>query len=164
MTGQSFSLIPFSETNVPDISIQGKIHRQNNVLAIHYMVRGNIEDILLPSPSINPTRKEELWTTTCLEFFLAVKDSPEYWEFNFSPSGDWNIYHIDTYRRNGFREEMLIQRLQFEPHKNMSSFFLNAAVDLNSIIRVEQILEAKHTGHLRIPRQKRIFTREQVLS
>jgi|SRR5688572_27306977 len=141
MTGQSFSLIPFSETNVPDISIQGKILRQNNVLIIHYMLHGKTEDIFLPSPSINPTRREELWTTTCLEFFLAVKDSPEYWEFNFSPSGDWNIFRMDAYRQIGFKEETLIQHLSFKVQKDIDVFALNAGIDLDPIVRPGQVLE-----------------------
>ena len=95
MTELPFSLIPFLDANVPDITIKGKILRQNNLLTIHYALTGKIEDIFLPSPTVNPTRKEELWKNTCLEFFLAVKDSSGYWEFNLSPSGDWNVYRMD---------------------------------------------------------------------
>ena len=146
MTGQPFSLIPFPGTNVPDITITGKILRQNNVLTIHYALHGKIEDIFLTTPSVIPTRKEELWKTTCFEFFLAVKDLLQYWEFNLSPSGDWNVYHMDTYRRIGFREETLIQRLQFETQYEMNRFLLNADVDLNSMIQVEQLLEVGVTA------------------
>lgn len=146
MRGRPFSLVPFPDTNIPDIAIDGEILRQKNVLTLHYTLTKNIEDIFLPPPSLNRTRKDDLWKTTCFELFLAIKDLPEYWEINLSPSGDWNIYHMDTYRRIGFREETLIQRLQFETHKSMSSFLLNAAVDLNSIIRVEQILEVGVTA------------------
>ena len=141
MTGQSFSLIPFRNPNIPDITIKGEILRQDNLLTIHYALTGTIEDIFLPSPSVNPTRKEELWKTTCLEFFLAIKGFPHYWEFNISPSGDWNIYRMDAFRRIGFREEMSIQRLQFETQKAANGFVLDAAVDLNPIIQAEQILE-----------------------
>lgn len=141
MTGQSFSLIPFRNPNIPDITIKGEIFRQDNLLTIHYALTGKIEDIFLSSPSVNPTRKEELWKTTCLEFFLAIKGLPHYWEFNISPSGDWNIYRMDAYRRIGFREEMSIQQFQFNMQKHTNNFLLNAAVDLNPIIQAEQILE-----------------------
>lgn len=146
MTGRAFSLIPFPDPNIPDITIQGKILRQNNLITIHYALRGSLENIFLPSPSVNPTRKEELWKTTCFEFFLAAKDSPEYWEFNLSPSGDWNVYRMDAYRRIGFREETLIQRLQFETQKDKNGFLLAADVELKSMIRVEQILEVGITA------------------
>ena len=88
MTELPFLLIPFLDANVPDITIKGKILRQNNLLTIHYALTGKIEDIFLPSLSVNPTRKDDLWKTTCLEFFLAVKNLPQYWEFNISPSRD----------------------------------------------------------------------------
>ena len=146
MTGQSFSLIPFPNPNSPDITIQGKILRQNNLITIHYVLRGRLENIFLPSPIVNPTRKEELWKNTCFEFFLAVKDSSGYWEFNLSPSGDWNVYRMDAYRRIGFREETSIQRLQLETQKDTNGLLLAADVDLNSIIRIDQILEVGITA------------------
>lgn len=141
MTEQSFSLIPFPNTNVPDITINGKILRQNNLLTIHYALTGEIKHIFLPSLSVNPTREDNLWKATCLEFFLAVKDSPEYWEFNLSPSGDWNVYVMDAYRQVNMREETRIQRLQFERQKHTNDFLLSTAVDLNPIIQIEEILE-----------------------
>jgi len=146
MTERPFSLIPFRDPNIPDITITGKILRQINLLTIHYAVTGKTGDIFLPSLSVNPIRKADLWKTTCLEFFLAVKGLPHYWEFNLSPSGDWNVYHIEAYRRIGFREETSIQRLQFGTRKVEYGFALNAAVDLNPIIRVGQILEVGVTA------------------
>ena len=137
---------PISRCNIPDITIKGKIIRQSNLLTIHYALTGKIEDIFLPSLSVNPTRKDDLWKTTCLEFFVAIEDLPQYWEFNISPSGNWNVYHMDAYRRIGFREETSIQQLQFEMQKLTNVFQLNAAVDLNPIIRVEQILEVGVTA------------------
>jgi hypothetical protein len=141
MTGRPFSLVPFPDTNVPDIAIDGEILRQKNVLTIHYTLTKNIEDIFLPPPSLNRTRKDDLWKTTCFELFLAIKDLPEYWEINLSPSGDWNIYHMDIYRRIGFREETLIQHLPFEVQKDSDVFALKAAIDLDPIVRAGQILD-----------------------
>jgi hypothetical protein len=141
MTGRPFSLIPFPDTPVPGIVIAGEILRQKNVLTIHYTLPQKIEDIFLPSPSFNPTRKDDLWKTTCFEFFLAIEDLPEYWEINLSPSGDWNLYHMDAYRRIGFREETLIQHLPFKVQKDIDVFALNAAMDLDPIVRAGQVLE-----------------------
>jgi hypothetical protein len=141
MTGRPFSLIPFPDTHVPDIVIAGEILRQKNALTIHYRLPQKIEDIFLPAPSFNPTRKDDLWKTTCFEFFLAIEDLPEYWEINLSPSGDWNLYHMDTYRRIGFREETFIQHLPFRVQKDIDVFALNAAMDLDPIVRAGQVLE-----------------------
>jgi hypothetical protein len=146
MMEQSFSLIPFPDPAVPDLTIKGGLVRQDNLLGIHYALHGKIENILLPTLSVNPTRKEELWKATCFEFFLAVKDLPQYWEFNLSPSRDWNVYRMDAYRRIGFREEMSIQQLQFEVQKDTNGFLLKMAIDLNPIIRLEQILEVGVTA------------------
>ena len=141
MTEQSFSLIPFPDPAVPGLTIKGGLVRQNNLLGIHYALHGKMEDFLLPTLSVNPRRKEELWKATCFEFFLAVKDLPQYWEFNLSPSRDWNVYRMDAYRRIGFRAETSIRQLQIDVRKHKNGFLLNATVDLNPIIKVEQILE-----------------------
>ncbi|HEX9331661.1 MAG TPA: DOMON-like domain-containing protein [Anaerolineales bacterium] len=146
MTGQSFSLIPFPAQSIPEITITGQISRQNNLLALHYSLAGNLAAVFLPPALLNPSRKDELWKTTCFEFFLAIKDQPQYWEFNLPPSGDWNVYQMDAYRRINFREEASIQRLQFEVRKEAELFILSAAVNLSSIIHESQILEVGITA------------------
>ncbi len=146
MIQHSFSLIPFPASNAPKITITGVIARQNDVLALRYFLTGNIEEVFLPSLSAHPGRKDELWKTTCFEFFLAIKDQPRYWEFNMSPSGDWNIYRMDAYRRIGFREETSIQRLEFEAREEANTFTLDATVDLTSILPESALVEAGITA------------------
>jgi hypothetical protein len=141
MTERSFSLIPFPARNIPHITIKGRISRQSNILTLHYSMVGNMDEIFLPSLSVHPIRKDELWKTTCFEFFLAIKDQPQYWEFNMSPTGDWNVYRMEAFRQVGFREEAAIQQLPLEIKKNTADFVLDAVVDLNSIIQGEQSLE-----------------------
>lgn len=140
MTGQSFSLLPFPAPDIPEITITGNISRQDNLLTLHYSVAGNIRDILLPSPLAHPSRKDELWKSTCFEFFLAIKDQPQYWECNMSSSGDWNVYRMDAYRRVGFREETSMQRLQFEVGNEAGILTLNAAADLSALVHQSQSL------------------------
>ena len=146
MTGQLFSLIAFPDPDIPDIVITGKILRKNSIFSIHYALTGEIKDIYLPSLSIHPTRKDDLWKDTCFEFFLAIKDLPQYWECNISPSGDWNVYHLDAYRRIGFRSETAIQQLQFAAQRTENGLILNAAIDLDPIIRLGQVLEVGVTA------------------
>jgi len=141
MTKYSFSLIPFPAPNLPQISITGEISLKDNIVHLHYSLSGKIENILLPPTIANPTRKDELWKATCFEFFLAIKNQPQYWEFNLSPSGDWNVYYMDAYRRVGFREETAIQRLPFEVWNEEGEFHLNARVDLHPILPPDQFLE-----------------------
>ncbi|HLO13670.1 MAG TPA: DOMON-like domain-containing protein [Anaerolineales bacterium] len=147
MTQQTFSLVPFPASNIPGITITGKIARQNNIIALHYSLTGNLDNIFFPSPSEPPGRKNELWKTTCLEFFLAIQDQPGYWEFNMSPSGDWNVYHMDAYRRVGFTEETSLQCLRFVPNRNEADIFtLEATVDLSPIIEQSQLVEVSVTA------------------
>src|SRR5215207_2575739 len=137
MTGQAFSLVPFPAPNIPAMHITGNIALQNHVLVLNYLLGGNIAEVLLPPVSPNPGRQDELWKATCLELFLAIKDQPGYWEFNLSPSGDWNVYRMDTYRRLGFREERGISQLTFETKEESNGYSLHVPVDLSSIIRPE---------------------------
>jgi hypothetical protein len=146
MTQQSFSLIPFSAHNIPNVTITGKISLQSNLLALHYSLEGKVKDVFLPPTSSDPSRKDELWKSTCFEFFLAVKDQPEYWEFNMSPSGDWNVYHMDAYRRVGFREESSTQQLQFKIQEETDMFSLDAAINLSPMIELDQLLEVGITA------------------
>ena len=149
MTGRSFSLIPFPAPDIPEIAITGTVACQSNVLTLQYALVGNIKTIFLPPPSENPARKAELWKTTCFEFFLAIQDQPQYWEFNLSPSGDWNVYHMDAYRRIGFREETSIQQIRLKGKEEAGTFTLDAEVDLTSIVRADQRLEVGVTAVIR---------------
>ena len=134
MTEQSFSLIPFPNPHLPDIQITGRISRQAKFLNICYSMAGNISNIHFPRISNPPKRRDELWKATCFEFFITQPDDPQYWEFNLSPSSDWNIYHMDAYRRLGFREETSIQRLPFSVQREPGCLSAEATVDLSPII------------------------------
>lgn len=143
---QIFSLIPYSADNLPQVQITGEIERMENRLSVHYAVTGKINSILILTSSTFPSRRHDLWKATCFEFFLAVKDQPVYWEFNLSPSGDWNAYAMDAYRRIGFREETRIEAIQFKVENEAGGFGLRAEVDLNPLFGEEQILEAGITA------------------
>ncbi len=146
MTEHSFTLVPFPDSNIPEIKIAGRISRKTNFLTVHYELTGNTEDILLPSAALHPIRKDELWKATCFEFFLVFPNEPQYWEINMSPSGDWNAYHMDAYRRVGFREEMAIQWLQFIYQREADCISVEAALDLNAMIREDNSIQAGVTS------------------
>jgi hypothetical protein len=141
MNEQSFLLIPFPEVAAPDVSITGNVSRQGNMLAVQYSLVGNIDEIALPARPEHPSRRDDLWKKTCFEFFLAVEKQPHYWEFNLAPSGDWNVYRMDTYRRIGFREETSIQGLQLETQTLPDLITLKATVDLSSILEVDDLCQ-----------------------
>jgi hypothetical protein len=146
MTEHSFSLIPFPDACIPAIKITGRITRNNNLLSIHYSLSGDVDAVLLPGASAQPTRKNDLWRMTCFEFFLALPAQPHYWEFNMSPSGDWNIYRMDAYRRVGFREETSFQRLPFSLKKDAGRISIDVEVGLDPIIQIDMPIQAAVTS------------------
>jgi hypothetical protein len=58
-----------------------------------------------------------------------------------SPSGDWNVYKMDAYRRVGFREESSIQRLPFSFRTEEDCISVEAAVDLSCMIAIENEIQ-----------------------
>jgi hypothetical protein len=132
-------LIPYPVSESPEIQITGEMDRTENRLSVRYAIHGEVDDILLPAPAV-PARKDNLWKATCFEFFLAIPGLPEYWEFNMSPSGGWNVYHMDAYRGIGFREEAAFPQLPFEFQKD-DGCLLDISIDLTPIIRLEQSLQ-----------------------
>lgn len=141
MTEHLFSLIPFAAPAIPAITLGGRISLQNSLLVLHYLLVGNLDEVRFPPSSPSLSRKDDLWKATCFEFFLAVRDEPGYWEFNMSPSGDWNVYRMDAYRRIGFREETKIPQLPFEIKRDVDRFWLDIAVDLTPLVRPKQELQ-----------------------
>ena len=66
-------------------------------LSLKYVIEGDLTRVVLPDPCV-PGHRDELWQHTCCETFLAQDGQPGYYEFNFSPSTEWAIYHFDAYR------------------------------------------------------------------
>jgi hypothetical protein len=137
---KSFNLIELMGDRASNLKISGHITRSSHILSISYQVHDPTSVILMPPPADLPLRKHNLWEETCLEFFLRVKDSEPYWEFNFSPSGHWNVYHFDAYRQ-GMREEIAFATLPFRVHMQPDFLSLVVELDLQSIIQSEQILQ-----------------------
>ncbi|MCC5650529.1 DOMON-like domain-containing protein [Nostoc sp. XA013] len=145
MNQQTFSLQPFPSTkSLPNLKIAGNIARNGNKLTICFMLGGDLKEIVIPSPSNIPSRKHELWQDTCFEFFLSIKDSARYWEFNLSPAGHWNVYRLDGYRQ-GMQEETAFENLPFNVQNKSDGLTLALDVDLNKIISAEQAIEVAIT-------------------
>lgn len=138
---RAFTLKPFklSESN-SNINITGNIVRNDNKLNLEYVLQGNLSTIIIPSPAAIPARKHELWQTTCFEFFLGIKNSLQYWEFNLSPAGDWNIYRFTNYRQ-GMTEETAFTSLPFKVRQKTNSLNINLEINLDLIVNLDRDLE-----------------------
>lgn len=101
MTEKIFTLQQFpGERPAAGIRISGTIRRRQGKLAVRFDLSGDLDRVILPEPADSPGRQNRLWQQTCLEFFLAQKNAPPYWEWNISPSGHWNVYRFSDYRQD----------------------------------------------------------------
>jgi hypothetical protein len=66
-------------------------------LALTFVLKGDIPRLRIPSLQ-SPRRADRLWEQTCFEAFVRAKGQPGYYEFNFSPSGEWAAYAFREYR------------------------------------------------------------------
>ncbi|MBW4502591.1 MAG: DOMON-like domain-containing protein [Scytonema hyalinum WJT4-NPBG1] len=149
MNDQTFKMQPFpSAKPIPDLKIAGNIARQGNQFTIHYALLGDVKEVAfakralcaIAAPSDTPARKHELWKDTCFEFFLGIKNSDRYWEFNLSPAGDWNVYHFDAYRQ-GMQEETAFTALPFSIQHLSDGLAIALDVELDKIVPANQAIE-----------------------
>ncbi|HIK30048.1 MAG TPA: DOMON-like domain-containing protein [Oscillatoriales cyanobacterium M59_W2019_021] len=128
-----FKLIPFgADRPIPDIEIVGKIDRCQNHLSLQYQLLGDLEKIAIPAPSDSPKRQDELWRKTCFEWFVSIPNEPQYWEFNCSPSGDWNVYHFEDYRHK-MQTESTLTELPFTIDRDDDRFALSVKLNLDRL-------------------------------
>jgi hypothetical protein len=134
-----FELSPF--TPVPlNLRITGAIDRTDHQLSISYELAGDLSRILIPTITTIPSRRFELWEATCLEFFLAPVGEDYYWEFNLSPSGDWNVFRLDNYRQ-GLENEQAVVDLPLTIKQLPALLTLELQFDLRTIVPENQVLE-----------------------
>lgn len=74
------------------------VKRTDNTLGATYLLSGDLENILIPSPANEPSRRDNLWKSTCMELFAARRGSDSYFEVNLCPSGHFNAYAFTSYR------------------------------------------------------------------
>ena len=88
-------------------------------------------DLRLPPPQA-PRRGDRLWEHTCFEAFVSVKGSPEYYEFNFAPSGQWAVYGFRRYREGmPLEDDRLAPKIAV--HNVIRGFNLDAIVQLDRL-------------------------------
>jgi hypothetical protein len=141
MNSRNFSLKPFLPADsLSDIEITGSISRASNTLAITYTLLGPLSELLIPPPAEMPSRKDALWEKTCFEFFLAPENSDQYWEFNLSPAGHWNVYSFKSYRQ-GMQEEPAFTALPFRVYRQPKAMKLSMKLDLARITPEDHTLQ-----------------------
>jgi hypothetical protein len=134
MPTHNFKLYPFSQPNrLSEINITGTITRHGGTLTILFALSGSHDLTIIPETANKPARKNRLWEATCFEFFLKEKESDPYWEFNLSPTGHWNTYRFNCYRK-GMSEETAFSELPFQVSRQTDALILDINLDLKKII------------------------------
>ena len=150
MTRQPFRLQPFPADDVPPgLSLEGFVNRLEGDLQLSYRLQGAIERVALPELAETPQRKDDLWRSTCLEFFLAEPGGQGYWEFNLSPSGHWNVYRFTGYRQ-AMDPELAYTELPFQVKGQRTSLTLDLSLPMPDAALADRPLEMAITAVLAI--------------
>lgn len=124
-----FNLLPFDHLwREADIRIAVRIDPLPEAVSVHYRLTGPLQRLELPAAADVPTRKDDLWQNTCFECFIRRQGEAGYREFNFSPSGDWNIYRFTGYRE-GMTPEQAVARLPMKMQQDPQMFELTTVID-----------------------------------
>jgi len=95
----SVSLVTYTKNQTLAVrSIKAEINRSSDgALRVRYLLEGELDQLAIPAMEA-PAHTDGLWRHTCFEAFIAAGNSPEYCEFNFSPSTQWAAYGFASYR------------------------------------------------------------------
>lgn len=115
------------------LTLTGQVVRRGAQLQIGWRLAGALEGVCLPAPAALPQRRDGLWQTTCLEFFLASPGADAYWEVNLSPAGHWNVYRFSGYRQ-GMAPETALQALPFRVTRTPGVLQLDLTCDLAALL------------------------------
>ena len=111
-------------------------------LALTYSISADISRlrILPPRP---PRRVDRLWQHTCFEVFIAEKGQLTYYEFNFSPSGEWAAYAFKSYR-----DGAAIEDNGLDPKITVRCTANN--IELDAIVRLDRLQTGSSQTPLRL--------------
>ncbi len=147
-TPRSFRLVPFDPAAAPaGVQLEGELQRTDNRLHLRYRLADPSGAIRIPSADPTPARRDGLWSRTCLELFLAVPGEAAYWEFNLSPSGDWNVYRLRGYRQ-GLAPEPTVVALPFAVARRGDGLELELAFELAPLVADDQPMQVAVTAVL----------------
>ena len=115
--------------------IQAHVRRvENGAFALTFVLNAEIARLRIPPPR-RPHRADGLWEHTCFEVFIAEKGQPTYYEFNFSPSGEWAAYAFKGYRDGGPLEDDGLHP-EIAVRSAANSFELEALVRLDRFLSI----------------------------
>ena len=102
----------------------------DNVVRLHYLVSGAIENVLLPAPE-TPVRGHQLWEHSCFELFIRPRDGEAYCEFNFAPSRQWAAYRFRAHRSGMDDIEVAVPNI--EGRRDYGTFEMRVELHVGSV-------------------------------
>ncbi len=148
----TYFLKPWTPAPAPS-ELTVELSRTGDMIRFAFEMNGDLSQVVFAplKPKAERKRVDGLWETTCLELFLGT-DNENYFEFNFSPAGDWNAYAFDSYRK-GMRPaeaDVVIEDVGFDREKFRmrgslrGRFFSRAVSDVGATAVVETYGKQKH--------------------
>lgn len=129
---QTYALVPHPAT--PPLAVRRIEARVVAIDAQWLRLRWRIdgpERLVVPAFA-GKGRADELWKTTCFEFFVRPSDGMAYVELNLSSSERWNAYDF-----SGYREGMAERGMPHEPvctmRRGQSMAIFDAAVPVEGL-------------------------------
>jgi hypothetical protein len=112
-----------------------------NVLKLNYVASGDVSRVRIPGIS-SPHRIDGLWQHTCFEAFIRAVGAV-YYEFNFSPSGEWAAYSFRGYRDGGpFYDDGLSPEIVVRREADK--------IELDAVVRLDRLPALRRGSLLRL--------------
>ena len=103
-TVQELALTCHPDTAPAAHAVRARVGRDSGVLAVRYTIEGELARLRVPPArkpaALSPLFTARLWEHTCCEIFFARAGAPNYYELNFSPSGEWAAQAFERYRES----------------------------------------------------------------
>jgi hypothetical protein len=111
-------------------------------LALTFVLGGDIARLRVPSFE-SPRRADRLWEHTCFEAFVRAQGQAGYYEFNFSPSGEWAAYAFREYREGGpIDDDQLDPKIATQREAEM--------LELHAVVRLDRLSQLLPGSILRL--------------
>ncbi len=127
----NFTLAPFRQNGFIE-RLDGEIEVTRRNIRCRYLLAGDMSRVRWPAPQAAGSRKFGLWESTCFEFFLGQQRSRAYYEFNLSPSGNWNSFSFSDLHADMAQTDVLILHSIDVAEPTASCRQVTADIDVNA--------------------------------
>lgn len=134
---KSFDLLPIYDDRM---TISGEFVTDGNVNQLKLHIEGNIDSISFPDQSLSPGFKDNLWEETCFELFTKTHYSKSYYEFNFSPSGNWACYSFDSYREGQKKVDVPPPQIDLQIKQHSIDAVIHFEFPVKSLVGISSII------------------------